>query len=285
MNYNYPSKDLFEEKSSELDSNKYYRLKDMIYSRDFNDKLLLPIGIDDQNEKYFINMHEESGLLITGETGSGKSILLNDIVISLLFKNNPKELQLFFIDPRNVEFNIYKDIPHVKGNVYSSLIESLVVLKMILDTLEERRKLFIKNNAKNIDNYNIDSKNPLPQVVLIIDECADIFRYKEANIYIKRILSEGYKFGVHLIMATSSYLKEYSDTEIIDMFNYIISFDLASEEQAKYLRIKKANLLSICGEALVKCEGDNIVNIQVPYVSDLDIEEVVDYIIKENKKN
>lgn len=285
MNYNYPSKDLLEERSSELDNNKYYGLKNMIYSRDFNDKLLLPIGIDDQNEKYFINMHEESGLLITGETGSGKSILLNDIVISLLFKNNPKELQLFFIDPRNVEFNIYKDIPHVKGNVYSSLIESLVVLKMILDTLEERRKLFIKNNAKNIDNYNIDSKNPLPQVVLIIDECSDIFRYKEANIYIKRILSEGYKFGVHLIMATSSYLKEYSDTEIIDMFNYIISFDLASEEQAKYLRIKKANLLSICGEALVKCEGDNIVNIQVPYVSDLDIEEVVDYIIKENKKN
>ena len=85
-----------------------------------------------------------------------------------------------------------------------------------------------------------------------------------------------------LILATNSYFKKYFDEETINRFNYILTFDLASEEQANFIKIKESNLLSVGGEALVKCQGDNIINIQTPYVSNHDIEEVVNFIKSNN---
>ena len=108
MNYIYPNKQILEKRSSELgNAERYYSLSKMIFERDFKEKLLFPLGIDNEKEKYYINLIDKSGLFISGETGSGKSIFLNDIVISLLLKNSPEELQLVFVDPRNVEFNNY----------------------------------------------------------------------------------------------------------------------------------------------------------------------------------
>ena len=279
MDYIYPNKNLLENRSEELGKEeKYYSLSKLIYEKDFNDKLLFPVGIDNNNEKYYINLLEKSGMFISGETGSGKSIFINDIVISLLLKNTPEELQIVFIDPRNVEFNVYRGVPHVQNNVFSNKEDSVNALKKMINTIEERRELFVNSNNKNIGDYNSKEKEKLPQILLIIDESSDIVEYMETKDYINRILSEGYKFGIHLILATSSYLKNSFDQETLDKFNYILSFDLASEEQAKYLKMKRANLLSISGEALIKLEGDSIINIQVPYVSDCDIEVIVNYL-------
>ena len=279
MEYNYPNKELLEKRSEELGKeDKYYNLSKLIFQKDFNNKLLFPIGIDDNNEKYYIDLIDKSGIFISGETGSGKSIFLNDIIISLLFKNTPQELQLILIDSKNVEFNIYQDLHHVNKNVIPNINAALIYIK---NEIEKRRQLFVKSNSKNIEEYNSNNEL-LPHLILIIDETELVDDFINPNELIRDILSEGYKFGVHLILATSSYLKNNYNHQTINSFNYVLSFDQASEEQAKYLKINKANLLSVYGEALVKCDDDSIINIQAPYVSDHDVEEVVNHIKNTN---
>lgn len=283
MEYNYPNKDLLEKRSSELeDEKKYYSLSKLIFKKDFDSKLLIPIGIGNENEKNYINLIDKSGILISGETGSGKSIFLNDIIISLLLKNSPEELQFIFIDPRNVEFNIYDEIPHVNKNIISGEKESIKALEYVARVIEERKEVFSKEKAKNINEYNEEHEVIVPQLLLIIDETTEIFEYEKSKELIKKILTDGYKFGIHLIIATSSHLKSNFDRETINMFSCILSFDLASEEQSKYLKINSANLLTVYGEALVKREDKGIIDIQVPYVSNHDIEAVVNYIKSAN---
>lgn len=280
MDYNYPDKKILEKRSEELGKDdRYYNLRKLIFQKDFNNKLLIPLGIDGNNEKYYIDLIDKSGLFISGETGSGKSNFLNDIIISLLLKNSPEELQLILIDSKNVEFNIYNEIPHIynKKNI-TDINTSLIYLK---EEMKRRRELFASNNVKRIEDYNSNSKEILPHLVLIIDETELPDNCVDHNDLIRGILSEGYKLGLHLILATSSYLKDNYDSKMLNEFNYVISFDQASEEQAEYLKIKKANLLSVYGEALIKLDDESIANIQVPYVSDKDIEEVVNFYKKD----
>ena len=279
MDYNYPDKTILEKRSEELgNDDKYYNLRKLIFQKDFNNKLLIPLGIDSDNEKYYIDLIDKSGLFISGETGSGKSIFLNDIIISLLLKNSPKELQLILIDSKNVEFNIYNELPHIFNRKITNINDSLIYLK---EEIEKRRILFASNKVKKIEEYNQNSQELLPHLVLIIDETElpdNCIGHKEL---ISDILSDGYKFGIHLILATSSYLKDNYDSKLLNEFDYVLSFDQASEEQAKYLKIKRANLLSVYGEVLVKHEDESIANIQVPYVSDKDIDEVVNFYKKD----
>lgn len=279
MDYNYPDKKLLEKRSNELGKDdKYYNLRKLIFQKDFNNKLLIPLGIDCDDEKYYIDLIDKSGVFISGETGSGKSVFLNDIIISLLLKNSPKELQLILIDSKNVEFNIYNNLPHIYKKDITDINTSL---KCLEEELERRRKIFVSNKVKKIEEYNSNSHEMLSHLVLIIDETESPVNYIDYNEVIRDILSEGYKFGIHLILATSLYLKSNYDSKILDEFNYVLSFDQASEEQANYLKIKKANLLGVYGEALIRHEDDNIVNIQVPYVSDKDIYEVVNFFKKD----
>ena len=264
MDYNYPDKKILEKRSEELGKDdRYYNLRKLIFQKDFNNKLLIPLGIDGNNEKYYIDLIDKSGLFISGETGSGKSNFLNDIIISLLLKNSPEELQLILIDSKNVEFNIYNEIPHVynKKNI-TDINTSLIYLK---EEMKRRRELFASNNVKRIEDYNSNSQELLPHLVLIIDETELPDNCVDHNDLIRGILSEGYKLGLHLILATSSYLKDNYDSKMLNEFNYVLSFDQASEEQAEYLKIKKANLLSVYGEALIKLDDESIANIQVPY--------------------
>lgn len=282
MIYIYPNKEILEKRSTEMENEKkYYSLSRVIHKNDFNDKLLLPIGIDKNNKEYNINLLQKNGILISGETGSGKSIFLHDIIVSLLLKNSPQELQFIFIDPRNVEFNSYNDIPHVFRSV-SNKGDSINVLREVNDFIKRRQNILSERNFNNIEENNKNSENKIPHLVLIIDESADIFEETSAKNMIKEILSFGYKCGVHVIVATSSYLKNCFDEQLIDMFDYVLSFDLASEDQAKTLKIKKASWLSVYGEALVKTDNE-IINVQVPYVSTNDIEEVVKFLKNTNK--
>lgn len=274
MDYNYPNKKILEKRSEELgEADKYYNLRKLIVQKDFDNKLLIPLGIDAENEKYYIDLIDKSGLFISGETGSGKSIFLNDIIISLLLKNSPQELELILIDSKNVEFNIYNELPHIYKKDLKDINTSLIYLN---EEIKARRQLFASSKVKRIEEYNSNSQELLPHLVLIIDETELPDDSMGSNELIRDILSEGYKYGIHLILSTSSYLKDYY-TKILDEFNYVISLDQASEEQAKYLKIKKANLLSVCGEALIRHEDETVANIQVPYVSDKDIEEVVNF--------
>ena len=282
MEYVLPSKDILEKRSTELKEKEYYNLSKLIYKKDIDKKLMFPVGIDSEHEKYYLDMESISGILVSGTTGSGKSMFLNSVIISLLLKNTPEELQFVFIDPRGVEFNTYEFIPHLYKKISTEKNESIIMLKTILDEIEERRERFLKSNVKNITNYNLNNDEKLSHIFVFIDEASQILEYENINEILEKYLLEGYKFGVHLILATSVYFKEYFDKETINLFKYIITFDLASEEQAKFLKIDDANWLTSSGDALVKIRSDKVVNLQTPYVSIHDIQEIIDFINNQN---
>lgn len=286
MEYILPEKELLEKNSLEIQNDKkYYNLSKLIYKKNNDRKLLFPIGIDQDKEKYYIDLYDKTSMFIVGETGSGKSVFLNSIIISLLMKNKPSDLQFIFIDPRNVELSSYNNIPHLYRHSISSIDESINALKYIMDIMEGRKKIFNDKKVEDIEKYNEISYEKLPQIILIIDEAMDILCSEKTENMINRLLPDGYKFGIHLIISTSSYIKNGFALSSMKLFDYIITFDLASKEQANFIKIHNANLLSVYGEALVKCNGNKIIDIQTPYVSEHDIKEVTDFIKNQNYIN
>ena len=142
--------------------------------------------------------------------------------------------------------------------------------------------MFAKKGISNINLYNEREIEKVPQIVVIIDEIGNLTKLDNYNDLFAQILFEGYRYGIHLIMATSSYLKNIHDSKLIDLFNYVLTFDLASLEQANFVKIDNANLLNIEGDVLVKCKNHNILNLQTPYVSAKDIDNIVEFIIENN---
>lgn len=297
MNKGYvmPSKDLLI-KNSERDDldDRYYRLSKLLFKKDLNDKLLVPIGIDDKKEKYFVNLNDISLMLIGGETGSGKSVLIDSIIISLLLKNSPDDLRFVFIDPKKIELFEYDGIPHMVDNGFdtdelSHIIDSefdtedwkrkIVLIKEMID---KRIELLSGVRVSNIRKYNDISNDKLAQVVIVIEEAYDMIHDKEFIELVRCIGSVGVNIGVHLIMSTNMCVKSEFDKELFSLFGYVLTFDLSNSEQSRYMNLKGAEFLKVCGEAMIKVRGKGVVRIQAPYISDKEIKNVVEFIKNEN---
>lgn len=297
MNKGYvmPSKDLLI-KNSERDDldDRYYRLSKLLFKKDLNDKLLVPIGIDDKKEKYFVNLNDISLMLIGGETGSGKSVLIDSIIISLLLKNSPDDLRFVFIDPKKIELFEYDGIPHMVDSVFdidkiSHIIDNgfdtedwkrkIVLIKEMID---KRIELLSGVRVSNIRKYNDISNDKLAQVVIVIEEAYDMIHDKEFIELVRCIGSVGVNIGVHLIMSTNMCVKSEFDKELFSLLGYVLTFDLSNSEQSRYMNLKGAEFLKVCGEAMIKVRGKGVVRIQAPYISDKEIKNVVEFIKNEN---
>lgn len=297
MNKEYvmPSKELLI-KNSERDDldDRYYRLSKLLFKKDLNDKLLVPIGIDDKREKYFVNLNDISSMLIGGETGSGKSVLVDSIIVSLLLKNSPDDLRFVFIDPKKIELFEYDGIPHMVDSGFdidkiSHIIDNgfdtedwkrkIVLIKEMID---KRIELLSGVRVSNIRKYNDISNDKLAQVVIVIDEAYDMVHDKEFIELVRCIGSVGVNVGVHLIMSTNMCVKSEFDKELFSLFGYVLTFDLSNSEQSRYMNLKGAEFLKVCGEAMIKVRGEGVVRIQAPYVSDKEIKDVVEFIKNEN---
>ena len=127
-NYVFPSKELLEVSTDELEEKRYYNLSKLLLKKDADDNLYIPLGITDDKERYYVDLKEISGMFISGETGSGKSVFLNSIIISLLFKNTPSDINFIFIDLNKVELNQYERIPHLLTNVFYDKKQSIDIL-------------------------------------------------------------------------------------------------------------------------------------------------------------
>lgn len=284
MNKGYvmPSKDLLI-KNIERDDldDRYYRLSKLLFKKDLNDKLLVPIGIDDKKEKYFVNLNDISLMLIGGETGSGKSVLIDSIIISLLLKNSPDDLRFVFIDPKKIELFEYDGIPHMVDSGFDTedWKRKIVLIKEMID---KRIELLSGVRVSNIRKYNDISNDKLAQVVIVIEEAYDMIHDKEFIELVRCIGSVGVNIGVHLIMSTNMCVKSEFDKELFSLFGYVLTFDLSNSEQSRYMNLKGAEFLKVCGEAMIKVRGKGVVRIQAPYISDKEIKNVVEFIKNEN---
>ncbi len=276
MNNKYilPTKELLS-KTEELfnkDEN-YFSLSKMIFKKDLSKKLTVPLGIDESNEKYYIDMESVSALLICGTTGSGKSIFLDNLIVTLLLKNNPDELRFMFFDPKLIELGEYDGISHLMVDTDKEYDTDK--LNFILKLLKDRKRLL---NNTSILEHNKNNKNKLSQIFIIVDESIDVMKYDNINKIINEIIDNGVSLGIHLILATNSYIKNDFSSKMINKFPYIISYDLTDKKQATYLNIEGSDLLEEKGSALVRCRDNKLVRLQTPYISTEEIKRVVDFI-------
>lgn len=277
--YILPTKELLS-KSEELfdkDSD-YFSLSKMIFKKDLSKKLTVPLGIDTSGEKYYIDMQSVPALLICGTTGSGKSVFLDNMIITLLLKNNPDELRFMFFDPKLIELGEYDGIPHLMVDTDKEYDTDK--LNFILKLLKDRKRLL---NDKTILEHNKNSENKLSQIFIIVDESIDVMKYEGINKIINEIIDNGVSLGVHLVLATNAYMQKDFSSRMINKFPYIISYDLTDKKQATYLNIEGSDLLEDKGTALVKCRNNELVKLQTPYISDKEINRVVDFIKTINK--
>lgn len=172
---------------------------------DNNDPLLVPLGLDVSGKPVAASIAKMPHVLIAGQTGSGKSVLLNAWISSFLFRTRPEDLRMILVDPKRVELSVYNDIPHLLTPVIVEAQKIISALKWTVEEMEGRYKEFAKVGARNIESYNLlHGVEKKPYILFVIDELADlmIFAPGEAEDLITRVAQMSRATGIHLILAT-----------------------------------------------------------------------------------
>ena len=250
--------------------------------KEYRDKsLIIPFGKIDENENVYMDFTNVSGLFIAGSTASGKSVFIDDIILSLMHKNKPDDIKLCLIDPKEIELNEYNGLDYVIGGKSEyDIVEIGNLINNINQEINERIKKLVNNRSRNITGYNNSNNEKLPHIFVIIDEGEDILNYRNVREILEKILDVGDNLGIHLIFSTNAYLKDYVESKFLDKFKYRLSFDMASKEQSNLIGIKKAHWLSANGEAVIKSFNNVFYKFQAPFVTVETNKDVKPYIIK-----
>lgn len=261
-------------------------------------KLLVTLGKDIMGKPIFCEINKTPHLLVAGATGSGKSVCINSMLISLLIRNKPDEVKLVLVDPKKVELSIYNGVPHLLTPVVTDPKKASSVLKKIVSEMENRYDLFEQSGTKNIAGYNayIDKKNNsgdtsnikhLPYIVVVIDELADLMLVaaKEVEESIMRITQMARAAGIHLIVATQRPSTDVITGVVKSNIPSRISFAVSSSIDSRtILDMTGAEKLLGKGDMLFLPQGENApVRVQGTFISDDEIKSVVDYTIKQQK--
>ena len=216
-------------------------------------------------------------LLIAGTTGSGKSVCINTIILSLLYKHTPDKCKFILIDPKMLELSTYEGIPHLLCPVITEAKKATSVLGWVVREMENRYKLMTKEGVRNIDGYNNKHNNPMPYIVVIVDEMSDLMHVagKEIENYIQRLSQMARASGIHIIMATQRPSVDVITGTIKANFPTRISFQVSSKIDSRtILGEQGAEQLLGKGDMLFMSSANRIVRIHAPFVSDDEIEKV-----------
>lgn len=168
-------------------------------------KLSFAVGKDISGKPVMANLEKMPHLLIAGQTGSGKSVMINTLLASLLFKNSPADLKLIMVDPKQVELTPYNDIPHLLTPVITEPEKCISALKWSVSEMERRLKTFSEHKKRNIEEYNnLKDEDSMPYVVIVIDELSDLMSAaaREVETLVVRIAQKARAAGIHLVLAT-----------------------------------------------------------------------------------
>ncbi|MCB4747338.1 MAG: DNA translocase FtsK [Sulfurovum sp.] len=250
--------------------------------------LTIALGKDIVGKPFITDIKKLPHLLIAGTTGSGKSVGINAMILSLLYKNDPEHLKLMMIDPKMLEFSIYDEIPHLITPVITEPKKAIAALANMVGEMERRYRLMAEKRTKNIDNYNEKIKRdnsgdePMPFIVIVIDELADLMMNggKEVETSIARLAQKSRACGIHLIVATQR--------PSVDVVTGIIKANLPSRLSYRVgQKIDSKVILDSMGAESLLGRGDGLftppgmtglVRIHAPWATEEEIEEIVEFI-------
>ena len=264
-----------------------------------NNYLSVALGKDIMGKSIYYNLDKAPHLLVAGSTGSGKSVCINSIIISILTRTKPDEVRLVLVDPKKVELSGYNGVPHLMTPVVTDPKKASLALCNIVNEMERRYNLFSDHNVKNITSYNdyINKKNEqqeeklpnLPYIVVIIDELADLMLVaaKEVENSIMRITQMARAAGIHLIVATQRPSTDVITGVVKANIPSRLSFSVSSSIDSRtILDMTGAEKLLGKGDMLFFPTGESApTRIQGCYVSDEEIKKVVDYVCNEQQAN
>ena len=262
-------------------------------------KLLAVLGKDIMGEPRWMEINKTPHLLVAGSTGSGKSVCINSIIVSILMRSKPDEVKLVLVDPKKVEFAMYNGVPHLLAPVVTDPKKANIALKKIVVEMERRYDEFERTGTKNIAGYNalVESKNEnlpeeekmrkMPFIVVIIDELADLMLVasKEVEDSIMRITQMARAAGIHLIVATQRPSTNVITGVVKANIPSRIAFAVSSGIDSRtILDSVGAEKLLGKGDMLFSPQGDiHFTRIQGTFISDEEIKAVVDYTISQQK--
>ncbi|MBC3730000.1 FtsK/SpoIIIE family DNA translocase, partial [Bacillus pumilus] len=262
-----------------------------------NAKLLIGLGRNISGEAVLAEMNKMPHLLVAGSTGSGKSVCINGIITSILMRAKPHEVKMMMIDPKMVELNVYNGIPHLLAPVVTDPKKASQALKKVVSEMERRYELFSHTGTRNIEGYNDyikrmnqseEAKQPeLPYIVVIVDELADLMMVASSDVEdsITRLSQMARAAGIHLIIATQRPSVDVITGVIKANIPSRIAFSVSSQTDSRtILDMGGAEKLLGRGDMLFLPVGANKpVRVQGAFLSDEEVEHVVDHVITQQK--
>jgi S-DNA-T family DNA segregation ATPase FtsK/SpoIIIE len=220
-------------------------------------------------------------LLIAGTTGSGKSVCINTIILSLLYKHPPEKCKFILIDPKMLELSTYEGIPHLLCPVITEAKKAASVLGWVVKEMENRYKLMTKVGVRNIDGYNEKHKISMPYIVVIVDEMSDLMLVagKDIENYIQKLSQMARAAGIHIIMATQRPSVDVITGTIKANFPTRISFQVTSKIDSRtILGEQGAEQLLGKGDMLYMTSANRMTRIHAPFVSEGEIEKINNFL-------
>ena len=257
----------------EIISDKNFKKKDI--------KLPIALGKSISGEPITSDLSSMPHLLIAGTTGSGKSVCINTIILSLIYKHTPEICKFILIDPKMLELSTYEGIPHLLCPVITEAKKAASVLGWVVKEMESRYKLMTKVGVRNIDGYNEKHKVKMPYIVVIVDEMSDLMLVagKEIENYIQKLSQMARAAGIHIIMATQRPSVDVITGTIKANFPTRISFQVTSKIDSRtILGEQGAEQLLGKGDMLYMSSANRITRIHAPYVSEIEIDKINNFL-------
>ena len=259
-------------------------LSEILLDKDFfkkDIKLPIALGKNISGSPLIGDLTSMPHLLIAGTTGSGKSVCINTIILSLLYRLSPEKCKFILIDPKMLELSTYEGIPHLLCPVITEAKKAASVLGWVVKEMESRYRLMTREGVKNIDGYNSKHKLPMPYIVVIVDEMSDLMLVagKEIENYIQKLSQMARAAGIHIIMATQRPSVDVITGTIKANFPTRISFQVTSKIDSRtILGEQGAEQLLGKGDMLFMSAANKMVRIHAPFVSENEIEKVNNYL-------
>ncbi|MGN1227184.1 MAG: DNA translocase FtsK, partial [Christensenellales bacterium] len=254
------------------------------------------LGKDINGKFIFCNLAKAPHLLVAGSTGSGKSVCLNILILSIIYKSSPEDVRLVLVDPKRVEFAIYEGLPHLMlPNIITEPEKAVNAFTWAINEMEKRYTLFQSHKVKDINDYNqlpdiVNKKKPkMPYIVMIVDELADLMSVckREIEEKIARIAAKARAAGIHLVLATQRPSTDVITGTIKNNFPTRIAFSLTSYADSKTILDQSgAERLLGRGDMLYAPQDQNVnTRIQAPFVTGQEISQIVEYVKAHNDSN